>query len=100
VHHVTVEDLRAALVEGATVIDVREPEEYAAGHVPGAVLVPLATVPAAVERLPRDEPVYVICAVGARSAYAAAYLSHRGIDARTVDGGTGDWAAAGLPLED
>ena len=95
---VSIEDLRAALGEGATVIDVREPWEFATGHVPGARLVPLATVPQAIGDLPADEPVYVICAVGARSAQAAHYLSQRGIDARTVDGGTGEWIEAGLPV--
>ena len=97
--HVTIEDLRAALADGATVIDVREPAEFATGRVPGARLVPLATVPQVVAELPADEPVYVICQVGARSAQAAGYLSRFGIDARTVDGGTGDWMAAGLPVE-
>ena len=97
--YVTIEDLRTALSEGATVIDVREPEEFATGHVPGARLVPLATVPQALADLPADGPVYVICQVGARSAQAAGYLSQRGIDARSVDGGTGNWMAAGLPVE-
>lgn len=97
--HVSIEDLRTALAEGATVIDVREPEEFATGHVPGARLVPLATVPGALADLPAGEPVYVICQVGARSAQAAYFLSQRGIDARTVDGGTGDWMAAGHPVE-
>jgi rhodanese-related sulfurtransferase len=96
---VTVHDLHAALGEEATVIDVREPVEFVSGHVPGARLVPLATVPQIVDELPTDEPVYVICAVGARSAHAAAYLSQRGVDARSVDGGTGDWIAAGYPVE-
>ena len=97
--YVTIEDLRTALAEGATVIDVREPEEFATGHVPGARLVPLATVPQVLADLPADEPVYVICQVGGRSAQAAGYLSQRGFDARSVDGGTGDWLAAGLPVE-
>ena len=97
--HVSIEDLRTAMAEGATVIDVREPGEFATGHVPGARLVPLATVPGALPDLPTGEPVYVICQVGARSAQAAEFLSQRGVDARTVDGGTGDWMAAGHPVE-
>lgn len=96
--YVTIDDLKAALDQGATVIDVREPHEFAAGHVPGAQLVPLATVPQRIGELPTDQPVFVICAVGARSAQAAHYLSQRGIDARSVDGGTGDWVAAGYPV--
>ena len=97
--YVTIHDLKAAVDAGATVIDVREPHEFAGGHVPGAQLVPLATIPLRLNELPAGEPVYLVCAVGARSAQAAQYLSQRGIDARTVDGGTGDWVAAGYPLE-
>ena len=96
---VSVHDLRAALDGGATVIDVREPDEYAAGHVPGATLVPLMTVPHRLDDLPEGDPLYVVCAVGARSAQAAAFLSARGVEAVNVDGGTRDWMAAGYPLE-
>jgi len=96
---VSVHDLRAALDDGATVIDVREPDEYAAGHVPGSTLVPLMTVPHRLDDLPEGDPLYVVCAVGARSAQAAAFLSARGVEAVNVDGGTRDWMAAGYPLE-
>jgi rhodanese-related sulfurtransferase len=97
---VTVHDLKATLDEGATVvIDVREPHEYADGHVPGAELMPLMTVPQHVDELPTDRPVYVVCAVGGRSAKAAAFLATRGVDAVNVDGGTGEWVASGYPVE-
>lgn len=97
--YVTIHDLKTAVDAGATVIDVREPHEYAGGHVPGARLVPLGTIPLRLDELPAGEPVYLVCAVGARSAQAAQYLSQRGVDARTVDGGTGEWVAAGFPVE-
>jgi rhodanese-related sulfurtransferase len=87
----------AAQRDGAVVVDVREPDEYRSAHVPGAVLMPLASVPTRVHELPRDRAVYVICQSGARSARAADYLSARGVDARSVRGGTGAWAAAGNP---
>jgi rhodanese-related sulfurtransferase len=96
---VSVQELKAALDEGAAVIDVREPEEYAAGHVPGATLVPLMSVPQHLDALPVGDPLYVVCAVGGRSAQAAAFLSSRGVPAVNVDGGTRDWVAAGYPLE-
>jgi rhodanese-related sulfurtransferase len=95
---VSVHDLKQAIAD-ATVIDVREPEEYQAGHVPGARLVPLATVPQHVGDLPTDQPVYVVCASGNRSGRAAEFLAQQGIDARNVDGGTGDWIAAGYDVE-
>jgi rhodanese-related sulfurtransferase len=97
---VTVHNLKAALDEGeARIIDVREPHEYADGHVPGAELMPLMTVPQRLADLPTDRTVYVVCAVGARSAQAAAFLATRGVDAVNVDGGTGEWVAAGYPVE-
>jgi rhodanese-related sulfurtransferase len=97
---VTVHNLKAALDEGSTlIIDVREPYEYADGHVPGAELMPLMTVPQRVDELPTDQPVYVVCAVGGRSAQAATFLATRGVDAVNVDGGTGEWVAAGYPVE-
>jgi rhodanese-related sulfurtransferase len=97
---VTVHALKAALDEGsALIIDVREPYEYADGHLPGAALMPLMTVPQRLPELPTDQPVYVVCAVGGRSAQAAAFLATRGVDAVNVDGGTGEWVAAGYPVE-
>ncbi len=88
----------AAHADGGYVIDVREPYEYAAGHVPGARLVPLAQLPHHAAELPAGETVYVICASGNRSWTAAQYLIRRGFDARSVAGGTGDWAPRGLPV--
>ncbi len=96
---VSVSQLRALLDEQPVLIDVREPVEFAEGHVPGARLVPLASVPAAVPDLPATAAVYVICEVGGRSAHAAMFLSQRGFDAYNVDGGTQAWRAAGYPIE-
>ncbi len=96
---VTVTELRAALDADAYVVDVREPAEFAAGHVPGARLVPLSTVPAALPDFPRDRTIYVVCEVGARSEQAARFLAHHGLDARNVVGGTRAWVAAGHGVE-
>jgi rhodanese-related sulfurtransferase len=79
------------------VVDVREADEYAVGHVPSAVLIPLQTVPLRFEEIPRDRTVYVVCAVGGRSGQAVAWLNEQGYDAVNVAGGTQDWIAAGLP---
>jgi rhodanese-related sulfurtransferase len=89
----------AAHAAGATVIDVREPYEYQAGHVPGARLVPLARIAEVRPHLPKDRPVYVICASGNRSLAAADFLARDGIDAYSVAGGTGAWARAGRPID-
>ena len=98
VPEVDVPNFAAAHADGGFVIDVRERFEYAAGHVPGARLIPMAQLPHHVAELPADEPVYVICASGNRSWTAARFLIQRGFDARSVAGGTGDWAARGLPV--
>lgn len=84
--------------DGAVVIDVREPFEYVSGHVPGARLVPLGRLADQVGQLPRNTPVYVICASGSRSMAAAGFMMRAGIDAYSVAGGTGAWARAGQPL--
>ena len=83
---------------GATVIDVREPYEYRAGHVPGARLMPLGHVPLAHRDLPRGERVYVICATGNRSLAAADFLVRAGVDAWSVGGGTAAWTRTGRPV--
>ncbi|MDN3027127.1 rhodanese-like domain-containing protein [Streptomyces sp. S.PB5] len=95
---VTQEAFVADWADGALVIDVREADEYAAGHVPGARLMPLRTVPARCGELPTDRPVFVICASGNRSKTAADQMTSRGIDAYSVVGGTGAWARAGRPV--
>ena len=95
---VDVSSLAEALVDGALLIDVREPDEYDEAHVDGARLVPLQTVPTIVDELPVGEPVYVICRSGGRSHNATMFLRQQGIDARNVLGGTLAWIAADLPV--
>lgn len=96
---VTVDDLDAARNNGATVLDVRESDEYAAGHVPGAQLLPLGILPVRMQDLPKNEPVYVLCQSGGRSAQAAELLHTAGIDVRNVVGGTSAWIDSGRPVE-
>lgn len=88
----------AAHAAGACVIDVREVEEYVAGHVPGARLAPLFQLASLVPQLPVSEPIYVICASGNRSKAAAGLLRRAGLEAYSVAGGTTAWARAGRPL--
>lgn len=80
---------------GAFVLDVREPDEYVGGHVPGAVLLPLAQVHRRLGGLPKGERVYVVCASGNRSKTAAGLLRAAGFDAVSVAGGTGGWIRQG-----
>jgi len=81
------------------VLDVREPEEYAHGHVPGAVSLPQADLASRLDEVPRDRPVMLICQRGMRSYRAAQFLMQMGIDqVASVNGGTASWRAVGKPL--
>jgi glyoxylase-like metal-dependent hydrolase (beta-lactamase superfamily II)/rhodanese-related sulfurtransferase len=83
-------------LDGA-VIDVRQANEFAAGHVPRARNVELGSIPAS--PLPKGEPVTVMCGHGERAMSAASLLAARGITARVFDGGPDTWSAAlGQPL--
>jgi rhodanese-related sulfurtransferase len=96
---VDVNELERALNEGATVIDVREPHEFAAGHVPGARLLPLGEVSHRLSELKGSTDIHVICATGNRSETAVRLLAKRGVGAVNVAGGTGAWRRAGKPVE-
>ena len=81
------------------VLDVREPVEYAAGHVPGAVNLPQADLADRLDELPRDRPLLLICQGGYRSQRAAQFLIQMGFaQVASVAGGTAAWAEAGKPL--
>jgi glyoxylase-like metal-dependent hydrolase (beta-lactamase superfamily II)/rhodanese-related sulfurtransferase len=84
----------------ALLLDVREPVEYAHGHVPGAVNVPQADLADRLDELPRDRPLLVICQGGYRSLRAAQFLKQCGFDnVASIAGGTAAWDAAGKPLD-
>ncbi|MBW4042720.1 MAG: rhodanese-like domain-containing protein [Acidobacteria bacterium] len=94
--HITVDQLAART---GVVVDVREPDEFAAGRVPGALNIPRHRLTARLGEIPTGSPVAVICQSGRRSAQGTEVLAAAGIDAVTVDGGTAAWAQAGRPLE-
>ncbi|MFJ6656660.1 rhodanese-like domain-containing protein [Streptomyces sp. NPDC091377] len=82
-----------------TVLDVRTPGEYASGHLPGALNVPLDQLDRALPALRALRgDLLVVCASGARSANACATLAGAGIRAMTLTGGTADWSRRGLAL--
>jgi len=84
--------------DGVYVLDVRQPEEFAAGHVERAVLVPLGELPARLGEVPADRQVVVVCRSGNRSGQATDYLVRAGVDAWNMEGGMLAWAAADLPI--
>jgi rhodanese-related sulfurtransferase len=96
---VDVDAFRAAQSSGAYVIDVREPDEFAAGHVPGARLVPLNSLAGTFADFPADRPLYLVCASGGRSLQATLALRRAGAEAFSLRGGTRAWIAAGLPVD-
>jgi len=97
---IDVDRLVVLMAGGARVIDVREPDEYVEAHVPGVELIPLGTLPEALDRLAgHDDSLYIICRSGARSLRAADYLNANGIDAVSVAGGTMAWVQRGLDYE-
>ncbi|PXY32739.1 rhodanese-like domain-containing protein [Prauserella muralis] len=88
--------------EGLVLLDVREPDEWSAGHAPEALHIPLGELPsraAELAELPDDRPVYVVCRTGGRSARAAAWLNAAGVvDAVNVAGGMKSWQTEGRAL--
>jgi rhodanese-related sulfurtransferase len=86
------------LPAGAFLLDVREDDEWVAGHAPDAVHVRLGELGARAGELPRDREVYVICRSGTRSAYAAQALGGAGLNAINVADGMTGWAVAGRPM--
>ena len=92
------EVMSADLPAGVFLLDVREDDEWAAGHAPEAVHVRLGELSARTEEIPQDQEVYVICRSGARSAYAAQALAGAGWNTVNVADGMTGWAVAGRPM--
>ncbi len=85
--------------DDVAVIDVREPHEYNAGHVPDARVIPVASVFARRDELPRDKDVIFVCAVGQRSALACEMAAAAGLTRLfNLEGGTEAWIKAGYPV--
>lgn len=98
VPEIDIEELDPA-ESGAMVLDVREPAEYARGHVPGAVNIPQADIATRLDEIPRDRPVAVICQGGMRSLRATQFLWQSGYrQVVNVRGGTAAWLDAGKPV--
>jgi thioredoxin 1 len=95
---VDLDTFAAAHAAGATVLDVRNPDEYEEKHVPGAVLIPLGELADRTDEIPAGDPLYVICAAGGRSLAATKALVGAGYPAVSVAAGTNGWAAAGHPV--
>ncbi len=85
--------------DNVAVIDVREAPEYNAGHVPDARLIPVASIFARRDELPRDKDILFVCAVGQRSALACEMAAAVGLTRLfNLEGGTQAWIEAGYPV--
>jgi rhodanese-related sulfurtransferase len=88
----------SAVPDGASVVDVREDDEWVAGHIDGAQHIPLGELTARRAEIPADDEVVIVCRSGGRSSRAVAWLVDNGVDAVNLDGGMGAWADAGRPM--
>jgi sulfur-carrier protein adenylyltransferase/sulfurtransferase len=92
---ITAEELKAKRDRGepVTLVDVREPHEWAISDLAGSVKIPLATLPQRLGELPRDEEIVVYCRTGGRSGNAVQFLRQKGFDkALNLAGGINHWA--------
>ncbi len=89
----------ADVTDETYLLDVREDDEWQAGHIPGAVHLPMSGLLARLAEVPKDRDVVVVCKVGGRSAQVTAYLSQQGWpNVRNLDGGVVEWVRAGRPF--
>jgi rhodanese-related sulfurtransferase len=85
--------------QGAFILDVREPSEWEAFHIPGATLIPLGDLPNRLSEIPKDREVVVVCRTGHRSAQGRDILLKAGFTQVTsMAGGVTSWQAQGLPI--
>jgi rhodanese-related sulfurtransferase len=88
----------ATVPDDAYLLDVRENDEWRAGHAPDAVHIPLGELGARANEVPGDRDVYVVCRSGGRSAQAVTAFNNAGWKTSNVDGGMQAWEAAGRPM--
>lgn len=85
-------------IDDVQVIDVREPDEWEAGHIAQADHVPMDEVPQRLDEIDDDQLVVTVCRSGARSGEVAERLQERGYDAENLDGGMQAWREEDLPM--
>jgi len=98
VPHIDPAESKQRVDGGAMLLDVRNADEWEAGHVEGATWIPMNEIVDRQGELPTDREIVVICKVGGRSARVAEALVGAGYDAANVAGGAEAWQAAGLPI--
>lgn len=95
---ITADEASKRVESGVLLLDVREDDEWQAGHAPGAQHLPLGRLQTEHGSLPKDRPIVAICRVGGRSEHATIALRQAGYDVVNMTGGMHAWAAAGQPV--
>lgn len=85
--------------EPLLILDVRQPDEYRAGHIAGAKLIPLNELGHRMNELPKNKEILCVCASGARSSAATGQLSSAGFNVLNLRGGMSGWQRAGYPIK-
>ena len=93
-------DAASKLATTVVLLDVREHDEWSAGHAPGAVHIPLGELPARLGELDAGSGVVCVCRSGSRSARATTWLRAQGFGAVNMSGGMQAWKRAGHPVVD
>ncbi len=97
--NISVDEASELFKQGAYMLDVRQPEEWAQGHIDGAILIPLGELESRISEIPTDRDVLIICRSGNRSTQARELLRSAGLTRTTsIMGGMNAWLAAGLPV--
>ncbi len=100
IQEITASDAAAAITAGAFLVDVRNDDEWNAGHAPSALYITLSEVPTRYSEIPRDRDIIVVCRAGARSLKAAELLEAQGFNAYNLTGGMQSWEASNLTVID
>lgn len=95
---ITTAELRAGLCPGVHLIDVRSGSEFATGHIPGAVNIPMDQIEARLDDLPANGRLVLVCQAGKRARITANLLEPCGRDVVVLEGGTDAWTQAGFPV--
>jgi rhodanese-related sulfurtransferase len=98
VPEVSADDGHRMVEEGAMLLDVREADEWDAGHAPAAAWIPMGELSGRADELPRDRAIVAICRSGSRSRVVAEALRGAGYEAVNLDGGMRAWAGEDLPV--
>ncbi len=98
ISEITADEANSFVESGAYLLDVREDDEWEAGHAPSAVHIPMGLVAERLAEIPTDRAVVCVCRLGGRSGSVATALLEAGIDVHNLDGGMTAWEIAGLPV--